>query len=118
MFKIQIYKFDPLSVFKYHASFWMHTSGKEKMMLVVTAIAPVAADAIASHFLNATRNMILSSRYSRLADYAALGILGYIFHTTVIGFIYRSYKKFEKAENLTKLLVEISEKGKNEENKT
>jgi hypothetical protein len=112
MSKIQFLKFDPLSVFKYHASFWIHSTTREKMHAVAIIIVPLSSVPITKWFLNNERNMILSSRYSRFADYAILGTILYVFSTALIGFMLRTHKKIEKAEQITKLLQESQSKTK------
>ncbi len=110
MSKVHFSSFDPFSVFKYHAACWTESSKDAKMTLVAGLAVETILVLALRYFLNIKSNLILPNRVSHYADSAVILAVIYIALTAIFGFVIRTHKKNEKAELLTKLLLESQAK--------
>ena len=108
--KVDFTKFDPFSVFKYHATFWRESDRKVKKIVVAGLVVETILVLTARYFLNITSNLILPNRVSHYKDSAVIVTIIYIALTAIAGFRVRTYRKIEKAELITKLLLETQSK--------
>ncbi len=113
MSKVNFASFDPFSAFKYHAAFWRESSRDIKMIVFATLAVETIVVLAGRYFLNVKFNLILPNRASHYADSTVILALFYIAITAILGFRIRTDRKTEKAELITKLLLEHESKKGN-----